>query len=132
MNCPGKGKERVDSAVKGEDPAKGTVKAMTHEDAIGLIETQGLVGIIEAADVMCKAANVEIVGKESIGGGYVTVMVKGDVAAVKAAVEAGGQAVTRMGGKLVVAHVIARPHSGVSSLLPGQQQKIQGGAGDDV
>ncbi len=121
VNCPGEGKERVDSAVKGEDPAKGTVKAMTHENAIGLIETQGLVGIIEAADVMCKAANVEIVGKESVGGGYVTVMVKGDVAAVKAAVEAGAEAVTRMGGKLVVAHIIARPHSGVSSLLPRQQ-----------
>ena len=94
---------------------------MTHEDAIGLIETQGLVGIIEAADVMCKAANVEIVGKESVGGGYVTVMVKGDVAAVKAAVEAGSEAVTRMGGKLVVAHIIARPHTGVSALLPKQQ-----------
>ena len=94
---------------------------MTHEDAVGLIETQGLVGIIEAADVMCKAANVEIVGKESVGGGYVTVMVKGDVAAVKAAVEAGAEAVTRMGGKLVVAHIIARPHDGVRSLLPRRQ-----------
>jgi microcompartment protein CcmL/EutN len=112
---------RVDSVVMGKDHDKRNGKAMTHEDAIGLIETQGLVGIIEAADVMCKAANVEIVGKESVGGGYVTVMVKGDVAAVKAAVEAGAEAVTRMGGKLVVAHIIARPHSGVSSLLPRQQ-----------
>jgi ethanolamine utilization protein EutM len=94
---------------------------MTHEDAIGLIETQGLVGIIEAADVMCKAANVEIVGKESVGGGYVTVMVKGDVAAVKAAVDAGAAAVARIGGKLVLAHIIARPHDGVSALLPKQQ-----------
>ena len=92
-------------------------KAMTHQDAIGLIETQGLVGIIEAADVMCKAANVEIVGKQSIGGGYVTVVVTGDVAAVKAAVEAGSEAVTRIGGNLILAHTIARPHSGVSSLL---------------
>jgi microcompartment protein CcmL/EutN len=66
---------------------------------------------------MCKAANVEIVGKESIGGGYVTVVVKGDVAAVKAAVEAGAQAVTRIGGKLILAHTIARPHCEVSSLL---------------
>jgi ethanolamine utilization protein EutM len=90
---------------------------MTHEDAIGLIETQGLVGIIEAADVMCKAANVEIVGKQSIGGGYVTVIVTGDVAAVKAAVEAGAQAVTRIGGKLILAHTIARPHGEVRSLL---------------
>jgi len=96
-------------------------RAMTHEDAIGLIETLGFVGSIEAADGMCKAANVEIVGKESVGGGYVTVVVKGDVAAVKAAVEAGAEAVTRMGGKLVVAHIIARPHDGVRSLLPGQQ-----------
>lgn len=96
-------------------------KSVNHEDAIGLIETLGLVGIIEAADVMCKAANVEIVGKESVGGGYVTVMVKGDVAAVKAAVEAGSEAVNRMGGKLVVARVIARPHTGVSALLPRQQ-----------
>ena len=102
----------------GKEAAKGTVKAMIHEDAIGLIETQGLVGIIEAADVMCKAANVEIVGKESVGGGYVTVMVKGDVAAVKAAVEAGAEAVKRIGGKLSLAHIIARPHDGVSALLP--------------
>ena len=103
---------------------------MTHEDAIGLIETQGLVGVIEAADVMCKAANVEIVGKESVGGGYVTVMVKGDVAAVTAAVEAGAAAVNRIGGKLVLAHIIARPHSGVTSLLPRQQQKMDGATGD--
>ena len=113
--------KRVDSAVTRKDRDKRSEKAMTHEDAIGLIETQGLVGIIEAADVMCKAANVEIVGKESVGGGYVTVMVKGDVAAVKAAVEAGAAAVTRIGGKLVLAHIIARPHNGVSSLLPRQQ-----------
>ena len=112
---------RVDSVVMGKDHDKRNGKAMTHEDAIGLIETQGLVGVIEAADVMCKAANVEIVGKESVGGGYVAVMVKGDVAAVKAAVEAGAEAVNRIGGKLIVAHIIARPHSGVTSLLPRQQ-----------
>jgi len=112
---------RVDSVVMGKTMTKRSEKAMAHEDAIGLIETLGLVGIIEAADVMCKAANVEIVGKESVGGGYVTVMVKGDVAAVKAAVEAGSGAVARMGGKLVVAHIIARPHTGVSALLPRQQ-----------
>lgn len=105
----------------GKVPDKTSGRTMTHEDAIGLIETQGLVGSIEAADVMCKAANVEIVGKESIGGGYVTVMVKGDVAAVKAAVEAGAEAVNRVGGKLICAHIIARPHDGVSSLLPRQQ-----------
>jgi len=109
---------------------KRSEKAMAHEDAIGLIETLGLVGIIEAADVMCKAANVEIVGRESVGGGYVTVMVKGDVSAVKAAVEAGSEAVTRMGGKLVVAHIIARPHTGVSALLPRQQYKMHGATGD--
>jgi ethanolamine utilization protein EutM len=112
------------------DPSKGTVNAMTHEDAIGLIETQGLVGAIEASDVMCKAANVEIVGKESVGGGYVTVMVKGDVAAVKAAVEAGAEAVTRISGKLVLAHIIPRPHRGVSALLPRQQHTTPRATGD--
>ncbi len=99
---------------------------MTHEDAIGLIETQGLIGMIEAADVMCKAANVEVVGKACIGGGYVTVVIKGDVAAVQAAVEAAAQAVNRIGGKLVLAHTIARPHSEVNSLLPQHQSNTYG------
>ena len=91
---------------------------MDAQDAIGLIETQGLVGMLEAADAMLKAASVELIGMEKIGAAYVTVMVKGDVAAVKAAVEAGTQAVERVGGKLILAHVIPRPHGEVLSLLP--------------
>ena len=89
---------------------------MTHEDAIGLIETQGLVGIIEAADVMCKAANVEVIGKEKLGGGYVTVMVRGDVGAVKAATDAGAAAAERV-GELVSVHVIPRPHQELEKIL---------------
>jgi microcompartment protein CcmL/EutN len=92
---------------------------MPH-DAIGLIETQGYVGILEAADAMLKSAAVELMGKEKIGAAYVTVMVKGDVAAVKAAVDSGKAAVERVGGKLILAHVIARPHEGLASLLPGK------------
>jgi len=101
-----------------DETGKGTSRAMAKQNAIGLIETQGLVGMIEAADVMLKAANVEVIGKEKIGGAYVTVMVRGDVAAVKAAVEAGAAAVEQVGGKLILAHVIARPHEGLASLLP--------------
>ena len=85
--------------------------------AIGMIETQGLTAVIEAIDTAVKAANVEIVGKEKLGGGYVTVVIKGDVAAVKAAVAAGQERVGAL-GKLVAAHVIARPSTAVLSLLP--------------
>jgi len=97
---------------------KGTDNTMAKPDAIGFIETQGLVGMMEAADVMLKAANVEIIGKEKIGAAYVTVMVRGDVAAVKTAVEAGAAAVNSLGGKLILAHVIPRPHEGLTRLLP--------------
>lgn len=86
-------------------------------DALGMIETKGLVGAIEAADAMVKAAKVELLGKETIGGGYVTVMVRGDVGAVKAATDAGGAAAQRV-GELVSVHVIPRPHSEVEALLP--------------
>lgn len=92
--------------------------AMAAQDAIGFIETQGLVGLLEAADTMCKAADVKIIGKEKIGAAYVTVMVTGDVAAVNAAVQAGAAAVERVGGKLILAHVIARPHDELAALLP--------------
>jgi microcompartment protein CcmL/EutN len=96
-------------------------KSVTRaQDAIGLIETQGYVGILEAADAMLKSAAVELMGKEKIGAAYVTVMVRGDVAAVKAAVDAGKAAVDRVGGKLILAHVIPRPHEGLASLLPGK------------
>ncbi|HEY8666487.1 MAG TPA: BMC domain-containing protein [Tepidisphaeraceae bacterium] len=85
--------------------------------AIGMIETQGLTAVLEAIDCACKAAAVDVVGREKLGGGYVTVIIKGDVAAVKAAVAAGREAVDGL-GKLIAAHVIARPSEGVLSLLP--------------
>lgn len=86
-------------------------------NALGLIETKGLVGAIEAADAMTKAANVELVGYEKIGSGLVTVMVRGDVGAVKAAVEAGCAAASRV-GEIVSTHVIPRPHSDTEKLIP--------------
>lgn len=85
--------------------------------ALGLIETKGLVGSIEAADAMVKAAPVTLVGKEKIGGGYVTVMVRGDVGAVKAATDAGAAAAERV-GELVSVHVIPRPHDEIEFILP--------------
>lgn len=85
--------------------------------ALGMVETRGLVGSIEAADAMVKAAQVELVGKEQIGTGLVTIMVRGDVGAVKAATEAGAEAAKRV-GELVGSHVIPRPHSDVERILP--------------
>ena len=87
------------------------------QEALGLIETKGLVGSVEAADAMVKAANVVLIGKEYIGAGYVTVMVRGDVGAVKAATEAGAAAARRV-GELVSVHVIPRPHTEVEKVLP--------------
>lgn len=87
-------------------------------EALGLIETRGLVGAIEAADAMVKAANVDLVGKEQIGGGYVTVMVRGDVGAVKAATDSGAAAARKV-GELISVHVIARPHDELAKILPG-------------
>jgi microcompartment protein CcmL/EutN len=84
---------------------------------LGLIETRGLVGAIEAADAMVKAANVELIGSEKIGSGLVTVMVRGDVGAVKAATDAGAQAARRV-GEVVSVHVIPRPHQDTELLLP--------------
>lgn len=86
-------------------------------EALGMIETKGLVGAIEAADAMTKSANVALIGYEKIGSGLVTVMVRGDVGAVKAATEAGGAAADRV-GDLVSVHVIPRPHSEVEYILP--------------
>lgn len=91
-------------------------------NALGMIETKGLVGAIEAADAMVKAANVEIVGREQVGGGLVTVMVRGDVGAVKAATDAGAAAADRV-GELRSVHVIPRPHSEVEVILPKQINK---------
>lgn len=89
----------------------------SKQEALGIIETQGLAAILEATDTMLKTANVTLVGKEKIGAAYVTVIVKGDVAAVKAAVDAGSKAVNAS-GKLIAAHVIARPHEDLVALLP--------------
>ncbi len=89
----------------------------TPQFALGFIETQGFTAVFEAIDSACKAANVEVLAKEKLGGGYITVVIKGDVAAVKAAIEA-GQAKVGSLGKLIAAHVIARPSANVLSLLP--------------
>ena len=86
-------------------------------DALGMIETKGFVGMVEAADAMVKAARVELVGYEKIGGGYVTAIVRGDVAAVKAATEAGQRAAERV-GELVSVHVSPRPHANIDGVLP--------------
>ena len=89
---------------------------MTQE-ALGMIETRGLVAAIEAADAMVKAADVVLVGTEKIGSGLVSVMVRGDVGAVKAAVEAGGATASRL-GEIIATHVIPRPHEDVEKILP--------------
>ena len=90
-------------------------------DALGMIETKGLVGSIEAADAMVKAANVTLIGKEFVGGGLVTVMVRGDVGAVKAATDAGAAAAQRV-GELVSVHVISHPHAEVETILPSVKE----------
>ncbi len=95
---------------------KKEVKTMAQE-ALGMVETRGLVAAIEAADAMLKAANVALVGTEKIGSGLVSVMVRGDVGAVKAAVEAGGQSAQKL-GEIIATHVIPRPHNDVEKILP--------------
>jgi microcompartment protein CcmL/EutN len=94
--------------VKGEE---------NMNDALGMIETKGLVGAIEASDAMVKSANVSLIGYEKIGSGLVTVMVRGDVGAVKAAVDAGAAAADKV-GQVVSVHVIPRPHGDVEKILP--------------
>lgn len=103
-------------------PRKGThtqkgVQKMANTNALGMVETKGLVGAIEAADAMVKAANVQLVGKEQVGGGLVTVMVRGDVGAVNAATDAGAAAAEKV-GELISVHVIPRPHAEVDHILP--------------
>lgn len=92
--------------------------SMNPSDAIGLLETQGLVAALHATDEMLKSASVQLMGKEKIGAAYVTIMVRGDVAAVQAAIAAGKQTVERLGGKLIMADVIPRPHPELAQLLP--------------
>lgn len=90
---------------------------MAKQNALGMIETKGLVAAIEAADAMVKAANVGLIGKEHVGGGLVAVLVRGDVGAVKAATDAGAAAADRV-GQLISIHVIPRPHNEVEAILP--------------
>src|SRR5574339_1241314 len=101
---------------------------MTESDmqALGMIETKGFTAMVEAADAMVKAAKVELVGYEKIGGGFVTAIVRGDVAAVKAATEAGQRAAERV-GEVVSVHVIPRPHGNIDAVLPlGRQKEARG------
>ena len=88
-----------------------------HTDALGMIETRGFSAMVEAADAMVKAAHVELVGFKKVGGGYVTAIVRGDVAAVRAAVDAGSQAAEKV-GEIISVHVIPRPNSAVDAALP--------------
>lgn len=90
---------------------------IANTNALGMIETRGLVAAIEAADAMVKSANVQLVGKEQVGGGLVTVMVRGDVGAVKSATDAGAAAAEKV-GELISVHVIPRPHTEVDAILP--------------
>jgi ethanolamine utilization protein EutM len=99
--------------------------------ALGMVETKGLVGAIEAADAMVKAANVILIGSEYVGGGFVTVMVRGDVGAVIAATDAGAAAARRV-GELVSVHVIPRPHSDVEVILPQNTRGKSGGRSKKV
>jgi len=104
-------------------------------EALGMVETKGFVGAVEAADAMVKAANVRLIGKEYIGAGYVTIFVRGDVGAVKAATDAGAAAARRV-GELISVHVIPRPHAEVERVLPvngrtglsPDEHSLQGGA----
>ncbi len=88
-----------------------------NTEALGMIESRGFVAMVEASDAMVKAAKVELIGHEAIGGGYVTAIVRGDVASVRAAVEAGVRAAEKV-GELVSSHVIPRPHKNVDTALP--------------
>ena len=108
---------KTETPVKKATTTKTVKKEIVKMEALGMVETRGLVAAIEAADAMVKAANVVLVGSEKIGSGLVSIMVRGDVGAVKAAVEAGGAAAARL-GEVVATHVIPRPHGDVEKLLP--------------
>ncbi len=115
-------KTTTDISVKSEEQKQVQDNQIKEEkkmvkEALGMVETRGLVASIEAADAMCKAANVELIGTEKIGSGLVSVMVRGDVGAVKAAVESGSAAASKL-GELVATHVIPRPHNDVEKILP--------------
>ena len=107
--------ENIENILNKTNIMKGEIKM--EQQALGMVETRGLVAAIEAADAMVKAANVTLIGTEKIGSGLVTVMVRGDVGAVKAATEVGAAAAQRL-GELVAVHVIPRPHGDVEKILP--------------
>ena len=117
----GNGPEQTGGGAAGgsprEEPTGKGVMKMANTNALGMVETRGLVAAIEAADAMVKSANVQLVGKEQVGGGLVTVMVRGDVGAVQAATDAGAAAAEKV-GELISVHVIPRPHAEVDSVLP--------------
>ncbi len=100
--------------------------------ALGMIETRGLVPAIEAADAMTKAAEVRLIGRQFVGGGYVTILVRGETGAVNAAVRAGADACERVGDGLVAAHIIARVHSEVENILPTNTDAGMGGRDGDI
>mgnify|MGYP002801011666 FL=1 len=108
--------QKAETTVQ-EQPMIQKEERRMSQEALGMVETRGLVASIEAADTMLKAANVVLVGTEKIGSGLVTVMVRGDVGAVKSAVESGAEAAGRL-GELVATHVIPRPHNDVEKILP--------------
>ena len=108
--------QKAETTVQ-EQPTIQKEERRMSQEALGMVETRGLVASIEAADTMLKAANVVLVGTEKIGSGLVTVMVRGDVGAVKSAVESGAEAAGRL-GELVATHVIPRPHNDVEKILP--------------
>ena len=108
---------KTETPVKKATTTKTVKKEIVKMEALGMVETRGLVAAIEAADAMVKAANIVLVGSEKIGSGLVSIMVRGDVGAVKSAVEAGGAAAARL-GEVVATHVIPRPHGDVEKLLP--------------
>ncbi len=108
--------QKAETTVQ-EQPTIQKEERRMSQEALGMVETRGLVASIEAADTMLKAANVVLVGTEKIGSGLVTVMVRGDVGAVKSAVESGAEAAGRL-GELVATHVIPRPHTDVEKILP--------------
>ncbi len=110
----------------------GVVAGVTNGIALGMIETRGLVPAIEAADAMTKAAEVRLIGRQFVGGGYVTVLVRGETGAVNAAVRAGADACERVGDGLVAAHIIARVHSEVENILPTEPGAGSSGRDGDV
>lgn len=116
-------KGEVDTINSPLGAKQGGAKKMANTNALGMVETKGLVGAIEAADAMVKSANVQLVGKEQVGGGLVTVMVRGDVGAVQAATDAGAAAAEKV-GELISVHVIPRPHAEVDAILPHRDESI--------